>query len=113
MSITMAMEQGVTIILKQVDEEEFINVSSNHHEEIVLEKSGKIIDNEKSIQFSKIIQKGVQLAVDDLSLSKMKGGYLYLHFSNQQSLQNMKKSIILSVFLAILLVNGILDEYSI
>ena len=49
MSITMAMEQGVTIILKQVDEEEFINVSSNHHEEIVLEKSGKIIDNEKSI----------------------------------------------------------------
>ena len=59
MNISMAMEQGVTLILKQVDEEEFINVSSCHHQEIVLEKSGKIIDHEKSIELAKIIQKGV------------------------------------------------------
>ena len=48
-SVSMAMEQGVTIILRGSEGEDFINVSSNHYEDVVLERSGKLVDQEKDI----------------------------------------------------------------
>lgn len=41
----MAMEQGLTIILAADADSNELNISSNILSEVVLEKSGKIIDN--------------------------------------------------------------------
>ena len=76
----MAMEQGVIIMLSKAKEGDYINISSNIFEEIILDNSGKIINIEIEEEITRLTSKTINLAVDDLSLNKIKGGFIYIHF---------------------------------
>ena len=43
----------------------------------------------------------------------MKGGFIYLHFPSHESLDKMKEAIIIAIFLGVMVLNGVLGEYSV
>ena len=65
------------------------------------------------MEFTNVVKKGIEVAVDDLSLNKMKGGFIYLHFPNHEKLGKMKEAIIIAIFLGVMVLNGVLGEYSV
>ena len=43
----------------------------------------------------------------------MKGGFIYLHFPSHENLYKMKEAILIGIFLGVMVLNGILGEYSV
>ena len=54
----------------------------------------------------------VEVVVDDLSLNKMRGGFLYLHFEGEKLVENDLSSLMAGIFMSALLLNELLGEYS-
>lgn len=54
----------------------------------------------------------MELATDDLSLNKINGGFLYIHCQDKVQNANMRNSMLIGLFMAIISVNDILDEYN-
>lgn len=62
-SISMTMEQGLTMLLCPGKSDEDLYISSNIFEEVILTKSGKLINLEHEPEFSSLAKKSISLAV--------------------------------------------------
>jgi hypothetical protein len=58
------------------------------------------------------MRKMVELATDDLSLNKINGGFLYIHCQDNIENPNMRNSLLIGLFMAIISLNDILEEYN-
>ncbi len=56
--------------------------------------------------------KMVELATDDLSLNKINGGFLYIHCQDSIENLNIRNSLLIALFMAIISLNDILEEYN-
>lgn len=78
--LSMAMEQGLTLLFARGDSNHPLNIQVNHCSEIVLQNNGNLINAEHEETISNLAKKAISLGVDDLSLNKLNGGCLYLHY---------------------------------
>ena len=58
------------------------------------------------------MRKMVELATEDLSLNKINGGFLYIYCQNSIKNQKDKNSMLIGLFMAIISLNGLLEECS-
>jgi hypothetical protein len=54
----------------------------------------------------------VELATEDLSLNKINGGFVYVHCQSAISNAEIRNSLLICLFMAVLSLNDLLEEYS-
>lgn len=90
-----------------------LNISSNFlEEELTLEANGKLINTEQDSIEIQSIKKIAEMATEDLSLNIIKGGFLYVHCFEGVEQKALRESMLIGVFMSILGINELIEEYS-
>ena len=100
--ISFALETGVMAYYRKTELQEKIFINSNREEdEIILDHKGSLVSGE-NINLAQEISQVYKMAIEDISLSKVKGAIFYLHSNIPAQCFSEEKSWLTAFFLSIL-----------